>query len=904
MPTVYVDNVPLDLDADHNLLEALLAEGVDLPYFCWHPDMGSVGACRQCAVLQYRDADDTTGRIVMSCMTPITDGARFSVAAASAKAFRTSVIENLMINHPHDCPVCEEGGECHLQDMTVMAGHRNREYRNTKTTFDNQYLGPLIGHEMNRCITCYRCVRFYQDYAGGHDLAAFASRDRVFFGREQDGVLSNEFAGNLVEVCPTGVFTDKTLSRHYTRKWDLQSAPSVCVGCSLGCNTIPSERYGQLRRVHNRYNHRVNGYFLCDRGRYGAAFVNDAERIPYVGIREGNVFEAVKPTNGLDKLAGLMNSARIVGIGSPRAGIEANFLLKKLVGEQNFFAGTSAADSRLNQLVVEVLTTTRAVLPSLHETDDYDAILVLGEDTTNHAPRLALSLRQAVRHRSKDLATSAGIPLWHDAAVRKIGQQEYSPLIIATPTSDRLDDVAAESVRELPDEIARLGYQIAAAIGGDEAPGRARRIAQWLKQAKRPLVVSGTSLVNEEVIRAAANVANALSAHNDQAGIMLCPDECNSLGNTLLTPSDPGLEGLLAGDQIDIALVLENDLARRLGPGDFSRLLGKVNQLVVIDHIDTGTASQANIVLPAATFAESENTYINNEGTAQRAFAVFKPAFDIAPAWHWLARLGQLVGQRDFNKLNHIDDILSLCEAECPQLQGIAAAAPDARFRIDGARIPRMTHRASGRTAVLANVSVHEPMQPADTESALAFTMEGSNVNQPSALRTFTWSPGWNSNQSIGKFQEEIGGPMRGGDPGVRVLRSQQGEPITYEPAVTDTEELILVRRHHIFGSEELSAHAAAIGELAPRPYCAIAPSVAETMAVATGDGIACTVDGETYTFEVVVDESIADGCVAYSYGLPETSALAQLRSADFTRAQDWIRPEAAPGIITSDRTP
>ena len=194
MPTITVDGVQIEVRGDQtNLLQALLEAGKDLPYFCWHPAMGSIGACRQCAVLQYRDAEDTAGRIVMACMTPVIDGAQIGLTANGAVEFRNSVIENLMLNHPHDCPVCEEGGECHLQDMTVMVGHNARRYRGRKNTFTNQYLGPFIGHEMNRCIACYRCTRFYQDYAGGNDLSAFASRDRVFFGRASDGALESEF---------------------------------------------------------------------------------------------------------------------------------------------------------------------------------------------------------------------------------------------------------------------------------------------------------------------------------------------------------------------------------------------------------------------------------------------------------------------------------------------------------------------------------------------------------------------------------------------------------------------------------------------------------------------------------------------------------------------------------------
>ncbi len=160
MPTIFIDGQELQVKDGDNILEVCLNAGLNLPYFCWHPAMGSVGSCRQCALLQYQNEEDTEGRIVMGCMTAVTEGARFSVSAEKAAEFRSAVVESLMLNHPHDCPVCAEGGECHLQDMTVMVGHRDRRYTGTKNTFRNQYLGPLIHHEMNRCITCYRCERY------------------------------------------------------------------------------------------------------------------------------------------------------------------------------------------------------------------------------------------------------------------------------------------------------------------------------------------------------------------------------------------------------------------------------------------------------------------------------------------------------------------------------------------------------------------------------------------------------------------------------------------------------------------------------------------------------------------------------------------------------------------------
>ncbi|HEX3006650.1 MAG TPA: 2Fe-2S iron-sulfur cluster-binding protein, partial [Bacteroidales bacterium] len=155
MAKIFIDDKEYTAEEGKNLLEVCLSLGLDLPYFCWHPKLGSVGACRQCAVIEYKDAEDKRGRIVMACMTPVREGTRISLKDPASTSFRSQIIESLMTNHPHDCPTCDEGGHCHLQDMTVMTGHNYRNYRFTKRTHRNQYLGPFITHEMNRCIACY-----------------------------------------------------------------------------------------------------------------------------------------------------------------------------------------------------------------------------------------------------------------------------------------------------------------------------------------------------------------------------------------------------------------------------------------------------------------------------------------------------------------------------------------------------------------------------------------------------------------------------------------------------------------------------------------------------------------------------------------------------------------------------
>ena len=566
MPMIYVDGQEIVVKQGENILEACLNAGLDLPYFCWHPAMGSIGSCRQCALVQYQNEEDTRGRIVMGCMTPVSEGARFSLKAENATQFRKAVVESLMLNHPHDCPVCAEGGECHLQDMTVMVGHRDRRYTGKKNTYRNQYLGPLIEHEMNRCIACYRCERYYRDYAGGKDLGAQASHDHLYFGRHEEGVLESEFSGNLVEVCPTGVFTDKPFLKQYSRKWDLQSAPSICQGCAVGCNIAPGERYGKVKRVHNRYNDEVNGYFLCDRGRFGSGYLNSDLRLDYAGIKnpDGSFF-AVHQQQALDTAVEWMAGKKVAAIGSPRASLEANYLLRELVGSKNFAPGFSDQEADLIGSIVNILQTTKSINPSIKQIETADAVLILGEDVTNTAPRVALALRQSVRNKAFELAEQMGLPPWQDAAIRNLAQDQRSPMTVVSAMDTRLDDVASTCVSLAPDDIAAFGHAVAAALAGETTDNtEADAAAQMLKAAKNPLIVSGSSMAHQGIINSAAAVADALN----QATTMLsfCVPECNSLGLALMVAdgSSSSLKALAKrAAKLDALIVLENDLYRR-----------------------------------------------------------------------------------------------------------------------------------------------------------------------------------------------------------------------------------------------------------------------------------------------------------------------------------------------------
>ncbi len=907
MASILIDGQEYSWDGQpRNLLELCLSLGLEIPYFCWHPALGSVGACRQCAVKLYRGKEDPNGRIVMSCMTAAADGMRISIRDPEVTAFRAQIIEWLMVNHPHDCPVCDEGGECHLQDMTVLTGHVYRRSRFRKRTFRNQNLGPFVAQEMNRCIQCYRCLRFYKDYAGGQDFGVFGWHDRLFFGRVEDGTLESPFSGNLVEVCPTGVFTDRTLREHYTRGWDLQTAPSVCQHCSLGCNTWPGERYGTIRRVRNRYHREVNGYFLCDRGRYGYQFVDDPGRILHPEERSPDgSFRPVSEQAALQRLASALGGGAVLGIGSPRASLEANFALRELVGPERFYPGLARADLQLLSRALALLERGPAGVASLEQARRSDAVLVLGEDLTNTAPLLALAVRQASRQQGLRSAglQGAGIPAWDDGAARAYLQEAKGPCILATPARTALEDVATQSLQASPRELARFGFAVARALDPPaQAPQGlnpntsklAGEAAAALREARAPLVVSGTGCGEPELLEAAAAVAAALVRAGKPAKLSFALPECNSLGLALLgadgsgRPLEAALEQVRSG-RVQALLVVENDLFRRWEAGAVAELLDRSPLVAVIDHLRTRTAGKAHLLLPACSFAEAEGTLVNNEGRAQRFFKVRPPGEKIQESWRWLRRLAG--DEQD------LDELLEELARKLPRLAAVREAAPPASFRLNGQKVPRQSPRYTGRTSMTANLDVREPRPPADPDSALSFSMEGYPDRIPQALAPRLWAPGWNSVQALTR------GPWEEGGPGVLLLRPPEArDPASAlrapEALAPRAGELQVLAAWHLFGSEEQSSRSRSASSLLPAPYLGLGEEEARGLGLAEGQVAALRLAGkeagQALRLPVRLVPGLPRGLALLPAGLPGLDWI-ELPSWGRVLAEQAERTEGAP---------
>ena len=955
MAIIHIDGQDVEVDGADNLLQACLSLGIDIPYFCYHPALGSVGSCRQCAVKQYNNKEDYEagrGRLVMSCMVNPTADMYISVTDAEVKNFRKSLVEFLMTNHPHDCPTCEEGGHCHLQDMTYMSGHNHRKYRFTKRTHQNQELGPFINHEMNRCIACYRCVRYYKDYAGGEDLGVYASASRVYFGRDKDGQFESEFSGNLTEVCPTGVFTDKTHSERYNRKWDMQYAPSICHGCSAGCNISAGERYGELRRIENRYNGEVNGYFLCDRGRFGYGYVNRSDRpLQTLETRNGQK-TPISTDQTIDAIKTRLQGKKVIGIGSPVASLESNYALKRLVGNDNFSIGINAKEKTVVQKCIDVLTTDNIHNPSMREIEAYDAVLILGEDITQTSPRIALAVRQAAKNRAKQMADALRTPDFLAEPVARIGQKDYSPIFIIDVKDTRLDDIAKVSCVATPDDIAKLGFSIAEQMQslatsqlpkdlvieegnhGDET-AFAKHIAQTLLKATKPLIITGSSLYHTAIIEAAAQIANIaeqkrgevvtyekgiVDAHNvqvdaeiakideeqaalkqsmdeealaeqakqvkrpsrmsptkgyqQQAGLYLSVPAANSVGVNLL--GGKALDEL--ADDADVIIVMENDLAQRLTTTQLKDfVLSKT--LIILDHEAYDWHQHAEIVVPVATFAEADGTLVSAEGRAQRFFQVYDPVYYrpqsmVKESWRWLHAIESELNGRAID-WTQLDDVINTLAETNPQLAAIKQAAPSADYRITGLKIAREPRRYSGRTAMRAPISVHEPEQPKDIDTGLTFSQEGYVGTQTDAsMIPFAWSAGWNSPQAWNKYQDKVGGHLKQGDPGVRIYdelaqlpKRDYISPDISPNSSPDHQTVQLVPVYNIFASDTLTSRSEVVASQLIAPAFSVAAEDAQQWQLQQGDLLTVTVNEVTTTLPVQVVDYLAEGCIGYPVG-------------------------------------
>ena len=628
MPKLIIDGQEILVPEGTKVIEAAERLGIMIPRFCYHPALGSVGACRMCAV---KFLEGPHKGVDMSCMVEAREGMVVSTTDEEVVQFRRYVIEWLMMNHPHDCPVCDEGGHCLLQDS---GGHGIRRYSGEKRTYHDQDLGPFVHHEMNRCIHCFRCRRFYQDFAGYRDLGAMQIGGRTYFGRFRSGRLESPFSGNLIDVCPTGVYTDKP-ARFKGRRWNFERGPSICPHCSLGCNTTGSARYREMVRQEARFNETVNGYFICDRGRFGFDFANhpDRPRRARVGDREVPWKEGIQAAaDELNRIRHEAGGEAVLCVGSARCSLETQAALKRLCRlsgwqDPRFFMEPSTQAKVMT--VVSKLDERLAV--SLRAMEEADFIIVLGADPVNEAPMLALAMRQAQR-KGADVAVvdprpvSLPFPFSHLAVMRD--QIDLCAAVIGrnavnSKRAGGLGRNAARFLECLPEsygpESDRPDSGLQAGIG---------RVAQKLGSSKRPVIVCGTDIVRESTPVLAADLANLFHQLTGGTGLFYLLPGPSAFGAGLLSGAQdhtPVTEMIEAGRVKGLVLVEQDPFLAYPDHERLEQALKKVECLMVLDYLPSPAAQMAHVFLPTTTLFEgTASSFVNQEGRRQEAAPIHR----------------------------------------------------------------------------------------------------------------------------------------------------------------------------------------------------------------------------------------------------------------------------------------
>ena len=663
MPKLIIDEQEIEVPEGTKVIDAAEKLGIMIPRFCFHPALGSVGACRVCAV---KFLQGPFKGVQMSCMVDAKDGMVVSTTDEEAVDFRKHVIEWLMMNHPHDCPVCDEGGHCLLQDLTISGGHGIRRFKGKKRTHLDQYLGPLIQHEMNRCIQCYRCSRFYQEFSGYRDLGVMKIGSRVYFGRYKDGVLESPFSGNLIDICPTGVYTDKP-SRFIGRRWDFERSPSVCINCSLGCHTVVSTRYRQIVRQEAKFNETVNGHFICDRGRYGFYYASQDERPgqPRINGKAATWEDSLKAAfDKLDSISRESGPTAVTGVGSVRSSLETQAALKRLCRTTGWQGPVFGMDPDIEKKVkIAAFELDQDLAVSLRDLENADYILVIGVDPVNEAPMLSMAMRQAQRNGAKVVLVDP----------RPISLSFEFTHVLVTPgdmglwLNLLLKNMAESGIADSPDPNARKDLN---GTGPEDLsrlwdPKQIKEVEMDLSRSLRPMIVCGTEIVPESVPSLAADCARHLKLMKKASGLFYLFSGANAFGAALMSDNETSFEKILTGIETNtiraLVLVESDPLFNFPDRNRLEKALEKLDVLVVLDYLDSRSIQDADMFLPTTTVYETGGFFINQEGRVQKISAVFQggrpisqvsggghpprsfrddiPGREARPAWQTLAEL-------------------------------------------------------------------------------------------------------------------------------------------------------------------------------------------------------------------------------------------------------------------------
>lgn len=611
------------------LIDVCRDKAFDIPSFCYYADLALQASCRMCLV-----RIEKMPKLQTSCTITCTDGMVVTTESEEIEKAQRSMLEFLLANHPLDCPVCDRGGECELQEMTFDWGGLEERFTEKKNYHPERYLSPMVANDPQRCILCKRCTRVCDEWMGEDAIEAGGRGANTVIGT-YGGWLDCSQCGNCIEVCPTGTLLDATY-RHQARPWELAQTKSTCTYCSDGCQMSLGSRSGELMRIvaRDRYVNGLNGEFLCIKGRFGHPFVNHEERIrtPLIRYKKGGKLipatwdEAIRHVaQKLDAVVDAHGRDALGVVGSPRITNEANYLLQKfateLVGTNNYTTTDAFSLKPFFDNLGGLLATHRDIRYA-------KTILLIGGEPEELQPLTGKQIRQSVRNGGAKLIVVNAVPIrLVEQSAQFIHIRPGSENALAlTLANDFYDGLAAQKMGIEASELQTLRQTIAETQGdvvimfGGEMNAEAQAVI-----AQLPYAFSGEG---RRVL------LHPLPLYNNSVGAHDMGMDRGALNATeMLDATGEIIRGMyVAGSFLPEQLARREDACSRL---DF---------LVVQELFQTETTAFADVVLPAASFAEIDGTYTNNDGFVQRVRQSIPPVNQSKSDWMITAQLAAELG--------------------------------------------------------------------------------------------------------------------------------------------------------------------------------------------------------------------------------------------------------------------
>jgi len=626
--TLTIDGREVTAIEGEMLHDAARKGDVEIPVFCYEPKLGApVGACRMCLV-----EIEGIPKLQTSCSTPVRDGMVVHTRTDQVKKAQNAVVEFLLVNHPLDCPVCDKGGECPLQDITQGWGPGKSRVIDEKRHFEKPIeLSPLVAIDRERCILCYRCVRFSQEVSEDSQLQLLERGDRTYVGTFDDRPYVSPFHGNITDLCPVGALTNYTY-RFRARPWDIEQAGSVCTLCPSQCNVSFTVRDEKVKRVIARENPDVDDGWLCDRGRYGFEMFNAAERVTEPRTKGGNKvsYEVAieKAAAGLKARDGRV--AAIVGDASNEEGFLVQEIVRGALGSNDI--DSRPAEGPDLDTILDLARPERQA--AVADIDEADVILVLGTDPMQSSPILDLRIRKAIRRNG-------------------------ARLVVATERPTALDGGAEAIARYAPGEAGYFVRELTRALDGEETI--ATPLAESLRDAAKVVVVWGERIGANGALALRGLAAKLGLAKTEGAGLLEVPEAANARGLReagVLPDAGPGLaalavqgrgveeirEGLTKGEIDGVILVGVDPLRDFADTTAWTKALDAAEFVVAFSTFATATAAKADVLFPLETHAEKDGTVTHPDGRLQRVRPAAGRPGDIRPGWQTLANLSLAIG--------------------------------------------------------------------------------------------------------------------------------------------------------------------------------------------------------------------------------------------------------------------